>query len=710
MTGALDGIRVLDCSTGLAGPVAGMLLGDYGADVVKVEPPGGDPARPQRGFPMWNRNKRGAKEVLDGADVLITSTSADVRQHSSLVHLHLPPYLDEAPWAGEHESSALLGALTGLAWRQSSFDDVPVDSIYPHVLYAQGMWGAACAVAALVERESSGLGQRLTVGGVHGVMVTSPGMFAFDPEQPAPARRGAGGAGGSVPFYRTYKCGDGEWLFLAALTPNFYLPAFEALGVADMVDDPRVGGRPGGLLKPDNIPWVIERMASVFRTRPRAEWLDLFDSVGIPAGPVLERDDWLDHPQIEAIGMAVHVDDPDRGQVTMPGLPIVMTRTPGSVRIPAPAAADKTLEWSAAGFRPQTTPESSAPRNGPLDGVTVLDLGAVIAGPYAGSLLCELGAEVVKVEPVGGESFRGPNSSSYNKGQLGLAIDLRADDGKAAFLRLVADADVVIDNYRPGVLKRLGIAYDDLREVNPSIITLSITGFGEGGPLGQKPGFDPVLQAMSGMMSAQGGDDDPVFFTMPVDDVGTAAMSAFAVAAALYERTQSGEGQRMWTSLAGTSCLMQSGELVRYEAAPPALRGGRDFPGPGEGDRYYPVTDGFVRVQGGNASVPAIGGMTRDEAVRMLAAAGIAAAPARVPNELAGDAGMRAAEVLHEVKDDDGKVRYTAGRFAHFERTPRAGVLVSPGLGEHTREVLGGAGFTSDEIDDLVAAGVIAAT
>jgi crotonobetainyl-CoA:carnitine CoA-transferase CaiB-like acyl-CoA transferase len=302
----------------------------------------------------------------------------------------------------------------------------------------------------------------------------------------------------------------------------------------------------------------------------------------------------------------------------------------------------------------------------------------------------ELGADVIKVEPLGGESFRGPNSNSYNKGQRGLAIDLRASDGKATFLRLVAEADVVIDNYRPGVLERLGIAYDDLRAVNPRIITLSITGFGEGGPLGEKPGFDPVLQAMSGMMAAQGGDDDPVFFTMPVDDVGTAALSAFAVAAALYERTASGEGQRMWTSLAGTSCVMQSGELVRYDGRPPAARGGRDFQGPSDDDRYYETADGFERVQRGGGTV--------------------AVAPARVPPDLANDEAILAAEVLHEVKADDGKRRFTAGRFAHFSRTPRSGVLLSPGLGEHTREVLAGAGFTAEEIDDLFAAGVIAGT
>src|SRR5439155_16988449 len=143
------------------------------------------------------------------------------------------------------------------------------------------------------------------------------------------------------------------------------------------------------------------------------------------------------------------------------------------------------------------------------------------------SLLGELGCDVVKVEPLTGDSFRGPGFAAYNKGQRGVALDLRNPDGKEAFLGLVRSADVVIDNYRPGVLKRLGIDWESLRSVNPDVISASITGFGEGGPFGEDAGFDPVLQAMSGMMRAQGGESDPVFYTVPVNDVAASAVIAF---------------------------------------------------------------------------------------------------------------------------------------------------------------------------------------
>ena len=148
----------------------------------------------------------------------------------------------------------------------------------------------------------------------------------------------------------------------------------------------------------------------------------------------------------------------------------------------------------------------------------MLDLGTILAGPFAGSLLAELGADVIKVEPPAGDPFR-TVGFIYNRGMRSIAIDLQAQAGQAVFRDLVRSADVVIDNYRPGVLARLGIDYDALRAVNPQIISLSITGFGEGGPLAAQPGFDPILQGMSGMMTAQGGDSEPVFLTVAVNDV-----------------------------------------------------------------------------------------------------------------------------------------------------------------------------------------------
>jgi crotonobetainyl-CoA:carnitine CoA-transferase CaiB-like acyl-CoA transferase len=673
---ALDGVRVVDTTSSIAGAVATMFLADFGADVVKIEPEAGDPMRSNPGFAVWNRNKRSIIDAPDkrsrleaAADISVTDTAKAPTPHPdnpALIQLHLPPYTDRVPWVSGRESDQLLAAITGVSLRQASFEGGPVDSIYPHLVTVQGIWAAATAVAALVERQHSGLGQLVTVGGIHGVMVASAGAFTFDTSAPAANPRRPGGPGGSVPFYRTYRCGDGKWLFLAALTPQFTSLAFQALELTDLLNDERLEGRGrAAMLHPDHAPWVIETIAATFATKSRDEWLTLLAKAGCPAGALLDRDDWLDHPQLDAIGMRVEIDDPERGRVVMPGLPIRLADSPADVRTAAPTVGqhnDHDIAWAA---RPERRPQDEEERdNGPLEGLRVLDLGAIIAGPFAASLLAELGADVIKVEPPSGDSFRGPGFAAYNKGQRGIVLDLRDANDKETFLRLVRTADVVIDNYRPGVLGRLGIGYEQLRDVNDGIITLSITGFGDGGPLGNEAGFDPVLQAMSGMMTAQGGDDHPVFFTVPVNDVAAAATTALAACLALFHREHTGEGQRGWTSLAAMSALLQAGELVRWPGRSPARRGGRDYVGPSADDCYKRDGDGWVRVQGQSR------------------------APARRTLELAEDEELFEYGVLHRDPRPGRETWVTAGRYAHFSRTERKDTLVAPALGEHTEELL----------------------
>lgn len=755
MSAALEGIRVLDLSTGVAGPMAAMLLADFGADVVKVERPGGDPGRSRPGFAMWNRNKRGVvidldheagrqrlRELLDGSDVCIArGTEADLRaagadptgattRNPALLYLAMPPYLDSVPWAGGRESNALLSASMGVALRQSSFEGGPVYLVLPQLLYNQAIWAAACAVAALVERQRSGLGQTVTVGGAHGTLIAM--ALTVDPAQPQ--QPAAVGPGGPHPAYTRYRCGDGEWLFLAALTPKFQHAALRALGLEDILADRRLGGDLEQLLTLRNRDWVRQRIADRFASRDRSAWMSALRAVDCPAGPVLDRDDWLDHPQIKAMGMRVELDDPERGHVVMPGCPIELALTGASVRSPAPRLGEhdgQIARWERRGA-PADGRRAMPGGAGPLQGLRVLDLGNILAGPFAGTLLAELGAEVTKVEIPTGDSWR-DRGWLYNRGQRGLAIDLRSSGGRDAFYQLVRSADVVLDNYRPGVLARLGIDYDRLRRVRADVIAWSITAFGPVGPLSGEAGFDPLLQSMSGMMSAQGGDSEPVFHTSAVNDVSSAALSVLGIGLALFHRQRTGHGQQGGLALAATATLMQCEELLRLPGRAPALRGGRDFAGPGPLDRFYATADGWICLQDhgegagarlrrsgllppelGEAEVAAAGveleqglervlaALPRQEALSRLTAAGIPATAARRIAEVAADPEVQAWEVLQSFDRPDGSLVQVPGRYARFSRTQQTGVMRPPGIGEHSAEVLAGAGLTSSQIEELV--------
>ncbi len=741
---ALEGIRILDLSVGIAGPLAGMLLADFGADVVKVEPPQADPARALPGFAVWNRNKRGIvldptdaatlEQFLAGADVCIVGEDprselrpeALSRSYPGLVVLSMPPYAPgSTPWAGGMESHPLLSAYAGPARRQSSFDGGPIDLVYPFPLYVQAHWAAGAAVAALIERHHSGFGQVVTVGGLHGVMVSSVGQLNIVPSQaPLPTNVGPGGR---HPLYTTYQAQDGNWLFLAALIPKFQLNAFKVLGVGNLYEDERIAGIPARVIMPENRGWIRQRLADAFLTRPRDEWITLLEQGDCPAGPVGQRDVWLDHPQLIANGLRVELDDAERGHVVMPGVPIVMTETPGCVRTPAPRFGEHHVQpWPA---RP--TPDGAPPagNRGPLAGYKVLDLGTILAGPYAGALLAELGADVIKVEAPAGDAFR-ETGFVYNRGQRGLAIDLSSPAAREAFYALVKTVDVVLDNARMGVLHRLKIDYASLAKVKPDIVTFSVTGFGENGPMAIKQGFDPVLQAMSGMMAAQGGDSDPVLFTIPINDIAAATMSVLGICLGIFHRERSGAGQRVWTSLLGCSAMMQSGELVRVPGRRPALKGAADFRGTSALDRFYQTMEGWIRLQAPDlASLQSAGivdsrgirtdtdlalalaeyfaSKSADESVRCLTQAGIPAAVARMPGDLTQDPIVQELGMLATLHMQDGTPFFVANRYARFSRTQECATFTPPGLGEHSREVLSEAGVSEPDIDVLVESGAL---
>ncbi|MEG1771505.1 MAG: CoA transferase, partial [Comamonas sp.] len=222
---------------------------------------------------------------------------------------------------------------------------------------------------------------------------------------------------------------------------------------------------------------------------------------------------------------------------------------------------------------------------GPLSGIRVLDLSAYIAGPYGCSLLADQGAEVIKIEPPTGDNLRKYPSTleaesrafvGVNRSKWGMVLDLKQSEELATLLRLVRDADVLVHNFRPGVPERLGIAFEQLTQINPRLVYCSVTGYGASGPLRTKAGYDQVLQTMTGMcaMQAKEGGPPEILYGSVVDYYASALVAA-GVSSALYERAQSGLGQHVGVSLLRAALTMQSARLVWAEGEPREI--GRDM-------------------------------------------------------------------------------------------------------------------------------------
>ena len=213
----------------------------------------------------------------------------------------------------------------------------------------------------------------------------------------------------------------------------------------------------------------------------------------------------------------------------------------------------------------------------PLAGVRVLDVSQVMAGPYCCMLLADLGADVIKIEPPGtgdqtrgamGFKMKGSDSMGFlnmNRNKRSVTLNLKTEAGREIFFRLVKTADILVENYRPGVMKKLGIDYPVLKDINPGLVYASISGFGQTGPWADRPGFDLMAQAMSGIMSVTGyPDGPPVKAGVPVADIGCALFAVYGILSAYIGKTKSGEGQFIDASLFDSALAFSIWDTAQY--------------------------------------------------------------------------------------------------------------------------------------------------
>ncbi len=223
----------------------------------------------------------------------------------------------------------------------------------------------------------------------------------------------------------------------------------------------------------------------------------------------------------------------------------------------------------------------------PLDGIKVIELARILAGPWAGQTLADLGADVLKVEAPEGDDTRrwgppfiereGDRSAAYfhaaNRGKRSVVVDFRTAEGQETVRRLIADADVVIENFKVGGLAKYGLDYASLKQVNPRLIYCSITGFGQTGPYAHRAGYDFIIQGMAGLMSVTGAPDgQPQKVGVAVTDIFTGVYAATAILAALHQRGASGEGQQIDMALMDVAASIMANQAMNYFASGTAPR------------------------------------------------------------------------------------------------------------------------------------------
>lgn len=387
---------------------------------------------------------------------------------------------------------------------------------------------------------------------------------------------------------------------------------------------------------------------------------------------------------------------------------------------------------------------------GPLKGIKVIDMTRVLAGPFCTMMLADMGAEVIKVErPETGDDSRafGPHQKgesayfmSINRGKKSLTLDLKSEKGKEVLRRLIKDADVIVENFKPGVMKKLGLGYDELAKINPRLIYCASSGFGHTGPYSTRPAYDLIIQGMGGLMSITGPDEStPTKVGSSIADIFAGVFATIGVLGALNHRHQTGKGQMVDVAMLDCMVAILENAVARYTTTgvDPVPIGNRH-------PSIAPFTsvrtsDGFINIACGNdllwkkfcevigrpelvaderyltnadrcnnmeQLIPvlndAIGENTTSFWLEKLEAAHIPAGPINHISEVLNDPQVIARQMLVELTHPTvGKIK-VPGTPVKFSETVAEISQPAPVLGQHNREILAAAGFSESEIDSLI--------
>ena len=740
--GPLQGVRVVDFGQYLAGPLLGMLLADQGADVIRVDPPGG---------PRWespvnavllrgrrtvmldltdSTDRRQAQALVDSADVVIENfrpgvadrlgigPSTSIGRNPRLVYVSLPgfgsedPRRDLAAWEGVVMAAA--GAYMVPERAGPAFSALPLGSVFA------ALEAAVAVVGALIARERDGLGQRVE-------MPLFDALFEAGGAIPRMERT-------SEPFrfgdfaLAWYRCADGRWIAIGSAWFRHLEWFVRAAGCDAWIEE--------GLVDYDRmmsdreaVAEVRRRLVELFATRPAEEWEVIGHAHGCSLIMVRSVSEWLTDSQPLAAGTLVDSEDPELGRVRMPGRAVRVSTAPDRAVSPRrPAGADDAelraaLDELASQARPSPPDHAStaAPAAPPLTGLRVLDFTRVAAAPTATKLLAQHGADVIKVDtdPTNRAMISEPiGHHVVNRGKRSIRLDLHDPADHEVLRALLATADAVVQNFTLGVDRRLGIDEPSVRDVVPDVVYTYLNAYGTEGPRAGMRGYADLLNCATGIAERTWGDrpmesGHPLLMVdrprWPFTDYAAGAVAAFGTMLGMFQRLRTGRGSFVTTSLERAATLEQIIYALDYEGRDIAEPRG-DAPGWSSRHRLYDTADGAVFVGATEGQVDrllqtlgvddvedlpaALAPRATDDVVATLLAHDIGAHRVEPSGTLLVDEGV-AARIGLRVEDftEANGLIVMAGPVAHLARTPLTAGRPAEPFGAHSDDIRRELGF-----------------
>ncbi|KLO41004.1 CaiB/BaiF CoA transferase family protein [Mycobacterium nebraskense] len=586
---ALTGFRVVELAGSVAGEYCGKLLADFGAEIIKVETPEcGSPTRAMAPimadgcdgsglFAYLNTNKqsvvldRGSEADVETIHKLISTVDAVIddhaidwaQRHPDVVFCSITPFGQGAPAEFGNAKSINVFHASGWGYHTPSHPDPakpPLQGPGRFLAdYEAGLDAALCVTASLFARLHSGHGDSIDIS-EHAVLASRAdcilGRFITG-EVTAEGHRGDYDQAGPAAFFA---CADG-FVYLYMTSRAHWLGLKELMGHPDWLD----GFEDDWLefsVTAEKVGAFQRGFAAWIRALGKDEASDQAQRQGVPLVPVNGAADLHDSPQYRHRGFFQQVTHPVLGGAAYPTVPYGFSASPARITSAAPTLGQHTGEVLGRIATPRPRPRIKSaqlkpprnPRGGPLEGVRVVELTKVWAGPYAGKLLAMLGAEVIKIETAdspeemraygGTDINHAPYFLSINPEILSVDLDIKSAEGMARLRELIARSDIVINNLRPGAMERQGLGYAQLQEIKPDIISVSIKMWGNDGPLGHQTGYAPCFAALAGLASLVGYRGGPPLGTsMRYGDSTVGAAAAYAAVVALLHRELSGAGQ-----------------------------------------------------------------------------------------------------------------------------------------------------------------------